>query len=629
MTRHVVIGTAGHVDHGKTTLVKALTGVDTDRWEEEKRRGITIDIGFAPLDLGDGVRASVVDVPGHEDFIRNMVAGATGVDVALLVVAADESVMPQTVEHVAILDALGVTAGVVALAKADLVEPGWLDLVTGEIRERLAGSGVRWKAVLPVSALTGTGLTELKSALRNASADPPIRRSDDLFRMPVDRAFSVAGAGTVVTGTTWSGSVRAGDEVLVLPGDHRARVRGVQVHDAPAAAAEPGRRTAIALVGVDRDAVPRGSAVVAGPGWRATDVLDVLITLLPGAGPLTQRSRVRLHLGTAEIMARVTPSAEGIPAGGAGTARLRLESPVAARWGDRGVLRSWSPITTIGGCVVADPWPADRPRRPADAAPLLGAPVERVAALVRRAGDRGVGIQDLPVRLGIAPGAVAGLVSSVGQAGVRGLESRLVAVSAVDAAREQVKEALGAFHRRSPLAPGMPLEAIRQLLGSADLADAVIADLIASARAVADGSALRLATHEPGAEALRREEVGRVGNAFREAGFEGRTLPELVPAGSAADVSSIVDYLVREGRVVRVGRDRYYDAEVLDQMVRATAQIMGESGDVGVAQLRDRLGLTRKYLIPFVEWLDAQGYTVRNGDVRRAGPRLTKSQTTL
>jgi selenocysteine-specific elongation factor len=341
VTRHVVIGTAGHVDHGKTALVRALTGVDTDRWEEEKRRGITIDLGFAPLDLGGGVAASVVDVPGHEDFVRNMVAGATGIDVALLVVAADESVMPQTVEHVAILDALGVSVGVVALAKADLVEPAWLELVAGEVRDRLAGSAVDWQATVPVSARTGAGLDDLRAALRRAAATPAVRDADDVFRMPVDRSFSVAGAGTVVTGTTWSGTVRPGDEVLVLPGEHRARVRGVQVHDVPQPAAQPGRRTALALVGIEREAVPRGVAVVAGDGWRATQVLDVEVKLLPDAPALSQRSRVRLHLGTAELLARVTPAADPIEPGAAGLARLRLEAPVAARWAPPG---GWEPI---------------------------------------------------------------------------------------------------------------------------------------------------------------------------------------------------------------------------------------------------------------------------------------------
>jgi selenocysteine-specific elongation factor len=624
-----VIGTAGHVDHGKTALVRALTGVDTDRWEEEKRRGITIDLGFAPLDLGDGIAASVVDVPGHEDFVRNMVAGATGIDLALLVVAADESVMPQTVEHVAILDALGVSTGVVAIAKVDLVEPGWLDLVSGEIKERLARSSVTWEAMVPVSVVTGVGLDALRAALRAAARAPRARVADDVFRLPVDRAFSVAGAGTVVTGTTWSGSVRPGDEVIILPGDHRARVRGVQVHDAPQPVAEPGRRTALALVGVERDAVPRGSAVVAGPGWRAALALDVLVTLLPSAAPLTQRSRVRLHLGTAEVLARVTPARDAIAPGSTGAARLRLEAPVAARWGDRAVLRSFSPATTIGGCIVADPWPARRPRRPQGLDALLAAPEMRVAAAVERAGARGVALADLPVRLGIPPTAVPALVTALAGHDVRHIGNRLLPVPAVRKARERLLDEVAAFHRRMPLAPGLPLEAARQLLDDAELADAIIADLARERALVTEGAAVRLAAHQPRVEAGLQEAVSRVGNALREAGFEGRTLPELEPAGPPAQLPGILEYLMREGQVVRVGRERYYDAGVLDRMVRITADALGEAGEVGVAQLREKLGLTRKFLIPFVEWLDAQGFTVRNGDLRRPGPRLTKGRAAL
>ncbi|MBI4419849.1 MAG: selenocysteine-specific translation elongation factor, partial [Gemmatimonadetes bacterium] len=402
MTRHVVIGTAGHVDHGKTALVKALTGTDTDRFPEEKRRGITIDIGFAALELDGGLKASIVDVPGHEDFVRNMVAGATGVDLALLVVAADEGVMPQTIEHLAILDILGVRTGVVALTKADLAEPDWLDLVAADVGERLAKTRIVWETPVPVSAVTGEGLPDLKSALARAAARAADRAADDLFRLPVDRVFSLAGAGTVVTGTVWSGSVRAGDHVTILPESGGGRVRSVEVHGERRELAEPGRRTALALAGLERATAQRGSVAVADPSWRATTAIDVVLALLPGAPRrVTQRSRIRLHLGTAEVMERVTPAYDDIPPGGEGVVRLRLESPVVARWGDRGVIRAYSPVTTIGGCVVTDPWPAPRPRRPRrDPRKWSADPVERLRAFVLDAGPGGVSVTDLPVRVG-------------------------------------------------------------------------------------------------------------------------------------------------------------------------------------------------------------------------------------
>jgi selenocysteine-specific elongation factor len=627
VSRHVVIGTAGHVDHGKTALVRALTGVETDRWEEERRRGITIDLGFAPLDLGDGRSGSVVDVPGHEDFIRNMVAGATGIDLALLVVAADESVMPQTVEHVAILDALGVTTGVVAIAKADLVEPAWLELVVGEVRERLASSAVDWRAVLPVSSVTGAGVAELAAALRAAADGLPERDAGDLFRMPVDRAFSVAGAGTVVTGTTWSGVVRTGDAVTVLPGEHQARVRGVQVHGVIRTHAQPGCRTALALAGLERHAVPRGTTIVAGDGWRTTDRLDAMLTLVPTAPPLMPRSRVRVHLGTAEVLARLTLAEPAIGPGETGMVRLRLERPLVARWGDRGVVRSYSPVTTIGGLVVADPWPAVRPRRPHGLADLMGIPSDRVAGAVRRAGDVGLPVGDLAIRLGLHPGDVASITDAMADRGIRRVGDRLVVARVVDETGDQLLRQLDDLHANDPLAPGLTLEAARGAGVDPLVVDAAIGDLVGRGTLVVEGATVRRATHQPARDAAAHPSVQAVGNAIREAGFEGRTAAELGAVVPLTEASRALEYLVRGGALVRVGRERFYDSAVLDSMVRLTADVLADHGELVPAQLRDRLGLTRKYLIPYLEWLDQQGYTVRRGDLRVAGPRLTKRST--
>jgi selenocysteine-specific elongation factor len=625
VSRHVVIGTAGHVDHGKTALVKALTGVDTDRWEEEKRRGITIDLGFAPLALGDGLAASVVDVPGHEDFVRNMVAGATGIDLALLVVAADESVMPQTVEHVAILEFLGVRTGVVALAKADLVDAAWLDLVRSDVAERLAASRVRWHAIVPVSAVTRDGLDELLEALRGAAAELPERPADDLFRLPVDRAFSVAGAGTVVTGTTWSGTARVGDEVVIWPGRLTARIRSVQVHGSPRPAAEPGRRTALALSGLQRDAVSRGSVVVAGVGWRESALLDVMLSLLPDAAPLTQRSRVRVHLGTAEVLARVTPAGERIAPGETGPVRLRLEQPVVARWGDRAVVRSYSPVTTIGGAVVADPWPPGRPRRPSGLERLSGSAEERVLAAIERSGAQGLALADLPVRLGIPPARVPAVLAGLGSGAITKVGDRLVAASEVARLREHALETLAAHHRAAPLAPGMPREALRRALGEQDLADHVLEGLALAGEVVLEGAAARLSGHVARLDGAAKAVATAVGNALRDAGFEGRTAAELAGAGEPRVVDGVLEYLVRDGSVARVGRDRYYETATLDQVVKRVAAFLREHDGIGPADLRDALGLTRKFSIPLLEWLDGQGYTVRAGDVRRRGPRLTSS----
>src|SRR5438132_150850 len=413
--RRFVIGTAGHIDHGKTALVKALTGVDTDRWEEEKRRGITIDLGFAPLPLGDHVQASVVDVPGHEGFVRNMLAGATGIDVALLVVAADEGLMPQTEEHLAIIELLGVGRGIPVITKQDLVEPEWLDLVRSEVSERLKRSRVPWEPSIATSALTGEGLDELRSALRLVANDLVERPAEDLFRLPIDRVFAVAGAGTVVTGSTWTGTVAVGDAVRLLPLEREVRVRSIEVHGQAAERAVPGRRTALALVGVDKSELARGDVAVTGAGWRATTLLDAAVELLSTARkPIGSRTRLRVHLGTAEVLARVV-QVRSIGPGERGLARFVLETPLVARGGDRFVLRSFSPVTTIGGGVVVDPFPALRPRlrqrRLAAEQPAL----ERLQVLAQEAGLAGLPADSLPTRLGVLPGQVPSLIAEAGK----------------------------------------------------------------------------------------------------------------------------------------------------------------------------------------------------------------------
>lgn len=621
MTRHVVIGTAGHVDHGKTALVRALTGVDTDRLAEEKRRGITIELGFARCAL-DGVDAGIVDVPGHEDFVRTMVAGATGIDLALLVVAADESVMPQTVEHVAILEFLGVPAGVVAVTKADLVEPAWLDLVQADVRERLGSARVAWTDVVAVSAVTGAGLPELRAALARAAAQARTRQADDLFRLPVDRVFSVAGAGTVVTGTVWSGTVRPGDEITVLPGERRARVRGIQTHGESRPAAEPGRRTALALTGLDREAARRGSMVVQGTAWRETQTVDAALTLLPTAPAVGQRSRVRVHVGTAEVLARVTPAAGAVPPGATGAVRFRLEEPVVVRWGDRLVIRAYSPPTTIGGAVVADPWPAARPRRPGDVTDLLRKPEERVVAVAVRAGRRGVPLEQLPVRLGISPADIGSTVDAAA-GGTVIVGRRLLARGIVAEITARVRGAMADYHVTRRLEPGMPVDQLRQIDPDAELVDAGLEVLVRDGAAVVEGNRARLADHRVAPSVADAAVMESIRNALRAAGFEGLTSAELGATVRANAFESVLGFLLSRGSVVRVGSDRFLDADIIQDVVRHMQQELSAGGGIGPAQMRTMLGLTRKFSIPLLEWLDGQGYTVRQGDTRVAGPRLT------
>ncbi len=619
MARHVVIGTAGHVDHGKTALVKALTGTDTDRWAEEQRRGITIDLGFAVLQLADDLTASIVDVPGHEDFVRNMVAGATGVDVALLVVAADEGVMPQTEEHLAILEFLGVGVGVAMITKCDLVAADWLELVRDDVEERLASSPIEWIEVVSGSAMTGVGLEALRAALTQAAARATARAERDLFRLPVDRVFSVAGAGTVVTGTCWSGSVVVGSEVKVLPGNGSGRVRGVEVHGSACDTALPGRRTALALAGLDRRSVGRGHAVVTGDHWHETSAVDVLVTLLPTARRLTQRSRLRFHLGTAEVMARITPAESEIQPGSQGAARLRLEAPVVCRWGDRAVLRSYSPVTTVGGCVVVDPWPPPRPRRPVALEQRAHTnPQVRLAQFVALADRRGISLAELPVRLGVLPDEVADLVAAT--PGIVRSGERLLAPDVISEARDATLRVLAEYHNKNPLAPGMPRELARRAVRDVHLADLVQRDLAEVGLVNLEGQTVRLAQHSPELAGGQREAGQRILRELQAAGKFGKTAAELGEVVPGGDVAELAEFYVRQGTAVRVGRDRYYQKEALDRLLLEILWGVSRRGTATPAQLREETGLSRKYLIPLLEWMDSNGLTVRRADERALGP---------
>lgn len=622
MTRHIVIGTAGHVDHGKTALVKALTGTDTDRWAEEKRRGITIDLGFARVDLGSDLSASIVDVPGHEDFIRNMVAGATGIDVALLVVAADEGPMPQTHEHLAILEFLDIGAGAVAVTKTDLVEREWLDLVLEDLGERLRTSPIRWEAPVPVSSPAGQGLDALRTALARAARDVQAGDPRDLFRLPVDRVFSVPGAGTVVTGTAWDGSITVGADVHILPEQIGGRVRSIEVHGETAERALPGRRTALAVAGVDRAQAPRGSVVVRSTdGWIPSRTVDVRVQMLSGARPLGQRSRVRFHLGTAEVMARITPAGDAIGPGESGVVRLRLEEPVVARWGDRGVLRSYSPVTTIGGCVVLDPRPDPRPRRPAsDPERWAPDPAIRLGYWTHQSGFRGLELRDLPVRLGIHPEAADRVVASA--KGLVTAAGRLFDRQLVIEASEMAIRALGRYHDEHPMLRGMPHRAFHEAALGGPLGGLAEAYLVEQGAIVAGDGVVWLADHRAALTGLNAQRGEALEHALIDAGPQGVEMEQVAEIASEG-AADLADYMVRQGTAVRVGQSRYYHTPALAELVRKTVERLEGGLEATPAQLREALGLSRKYLIPLLEWLDGQGVTSREGDRRRLGPQAT------
>ncbi len=613
-----VVGTAGHIDHGKTALVKALTGVDTDRWEEEKRRGITIDLGFAPLPLPGGIQASVVDVPGHEAFVKNMLAGATGIDVALLIIAADEGIMPQTEEHLAIVELLGVRRGIPVLTKRDLVDDEWLALVRTEVAERLSRSRLRWRSPIAVSALKAEGLEDLKKALVEVVEDLPDRSSDDLFRLPIDRVFALAGAGTVVTGSTWSGTVAPGTSVRLLPLDRDVRVRSIQVHSQDADHAGPGRRTALALVGVAREEIDRGHVAVTGTGWASTSTLDVSLELLATAKkPLAVRTRIRVHLGTAEVLGRVA-QVRAIAPGETSVARLLLERPLVARGGDRFVIRSFSPVTTIGGGVVLDPYPPKRPRVSERGLATGQLPPERLARFVEEAGLAGLRTGDIAVRVGVLPSDVPTTIADAGK-GILSVGDVLVARRAIAGEVDRLAAVVAAHHDQHPLDAGLSLQALRAGVD----APAPVLDLLLEhgvkkqAWELAEGGAV---VRKPGWQAALRARAGdaggRLAQRLAEARWQLPTVAELQREFSDPTVPALLAHLAREGSVERVDQERYALKPALEEFRRAVEETLRELGAATPAQFRDRLGLTRKYLIPLLEWADRRGITSRKGDTR-------------
>jgi len=611
----VILGTAGHIDHGKTTLVRALTGVDTDRLPEEKRRGITIDLGFAPLTL-DGVGTlGVVDVPGHEAFVRTMVAGATGIDLALLVIAADEGVMPQTREHLAVLSLLAVRGGVVALTKCDLVDEEWLALVEDDVRTALAGSPLATSPILRVSAVSGAGMRDLRAALAAEALRAPRQVEDDLFRLPVDRAFSVRGTGSVVTGTVWSGTLARDASLRLLPADEVVRVRGLQAHGRAVDRVGSGERAAIALQGVDIERVARGTVLVQGDAWRPSRVLRADVTLLPTApSALGPRRRVRLHLGTSDVEARLVGLSGAVEPGSSTSARIVLDAPIVARTGDRFVLREASPARTIGGGVIIDPFAPPRARPwPIEAR----TPSALLALLLREAGAPGLVVAELPVRLGVPPARVADVVASraTWRVGQRLLDATLRDALAADALR-----LVEAYHAEHPLEPGAPQQWLRSRLAAPEeVASAALAGLESNGAVVAEQGAVHLPGFSPRLSADEESLRDRLLAALDSAGHEAPTLDEMVAALGASPVSlaAVARLLARDGALVAVEPARYYRTVVVQELVGRLRAGMTSDVGYGPSELRELLGFSRKFLIPFLEYCDRAGITRRDGEGRR------------
>jgi selenocysteine-specific elongation factor len=603
--RRVILGTAGHIDHGKTALVRALTGVDTDRLPEEKRRGITIELGFAPLAL-DGVgTVGVVDVPGHEAFVRTMVAGATGIDLALIVVAADEGVMPQTREHLAILELLGVRRAIVALTKADLVDDEWLALVEEDVRTTNP-TLLRDVPIVATSVVSGRGIAELRAALSEIARTIPDRSNDDLFRLPVDRAFTIKGTGTVVTGTVWSGRLSRDENVRILPSRHSARVRGIQGHGLQLDVASAGGRTAIALAGVDVADVPRGSTIVTDRDWRPTTFARADVTLVPDLEvEVRPRTWFRFHVGTAEVGARVV--ARTIDSSRPFAARLVLDEPVVLRAGDRFVLRTSAPLNTIGGGVITDPY---APKRARPWSPGLSAR-ERFTQLLDEAGADGVDAATLPVRLGLSASEVRDL-TTVASDEVAVVGARIVARARLTALQAELLAVVTDYHADHPLEPGISTQLLRsQLRGTVEIVDAALQAEVVAQRIASSGGAIFLAVWAPKLDSDGSALSASILARLNAAGAEPPSVEEL--AGELGqDPGPVLRFLERRGDVVQVEQTRYYAADSLKLVIDRLRTAMSGGAEVGPSELREKLALSRKFLIPLLEYCDRVGYTKRN-----------------
>ena len=609
-------------------MVRALTGTDTDRWKEEKRRGLTIDIGFARLAVTDELEIGVVDVPGHEDFVKNMLAGATGIDLLLLVVAADEGPMPQTREHLAIARMLGVRDGIIALTKVDRVDREWLDLASETAAEEVRTVlGVEWP-VVEVSSTEGSGLRELTSAIVEAAANLDTRRTSDILRMPVDRSFTIRGAGTVVTGTVWSGEVSVGDTVRLLPGGATARVRGAQVHGEDRRAVAAGRRCAISLVGRETGEVARGAVVVSEPAWGSIRRFGARVRLLPFVRrEIEHGQRVRAYLGTSEAMVKVQLADRGVLVPGAEAwAVVESETPIVCRARDRFVLRFYSPVTTIGGGEVAELEPPVRwhGRTPDWEAVLDGDPADAVGAAVRLGGANGVPHRRLPLVTGLPPEDVARALTRLGDENVR-LGDRTFPMAALAAAMAGALEELSRVHEERRRERGMSLESLRASLtrdSSSDLVEEAVRRLQADGALVVEGPLARLPGHEP---TLTPDEVSGRESVLREldrSGLETPTPDQLARklGLDRALMNDFVRLLCDEGAIVAVSPDMFLSRRSLDEACAIVGTVLEKNRPATPAEFREALGTTRRYLIPLLEYLDREGVTRRTPDGRVHGP---------
>jgi selenocysteine-specific elongation factor len=619
--KNIIVGTAGHIDHGKTALVKALTGIDADRLEEEKRRGITIDIGFAHLQLTPQVRLGFVDVPGHERFVKNMLAGVGGIDLVLFVVAADESIKPQTREHFDICRLLGIRRGILVLTKADLVDKDILDLVRLEMEEFVAGSFLENAPVVAVSSTTGAGIGDLRGELERVSLEVTEKSAAGHFRLPIDRAFSAKGFGTVVTGTLISGSVKRDEEVELYPTGRKLRVRGIEVHGKAADRATAGQRTAVNVADIEPAEIARGMVLAAPGRFHVARLLDCSIDLLASAKPLKHRAPVHFHAGTAEIEAevRLLTGAGVLKPGETAYARIVLREPALLLPGDRFIIRMFSPVVTIGGGTVLDTGGV-RYRKKDNAHArldvLAGADVAAKVGLLVRESKFGMSFADLVARTGLMERDLEAVARAGQLVLLRQPQSWLADRKWFDHSKARLVESMQAFHRANPLLPGIA----RQDLRGRDLAQApgfVFEALLTEAKELAvEGEIVRLRNHKVVFKQDEEQARAAMERAFEQAGLAAPTVSEVLAKSGveSARARSLLQILLREKRLIRINEELVFHRSALESLRHLLAGRKAERFNVGA--FKDWTGISRKYAIPLLEYLDREHVTRREGDER-------------
>jgi selenocysteine-specific elongation factor len=635
--REIILGTAGHVDHGKTSLIRALTGIETDRLKEEKERGITIELGFAYLDLPCGHRIGIVDVPGHEKFIRNMVAGTGGMDLVAFVIAADEGIMPQTVEHFEICQLLGVRDGLIVLTKKDMVEPEWLDMVTEEVRDFFTGSFLATAPIIPVDSLSGEGIGEIIHLLDTKVAAIDFHEEFGPFRLPVDRVFTMKGFGTVITGTSLSGRIETGADLMFYPGGLTAKIRGIQVHGQDVDLVEAGHRTAINLQGIEKEQINRGDVAATPGSLIGSTLFDAELHYLRSAPKeLKNRTQVRVHLGTREIVGRVVLLESDTLAPGETTRiQLILQEPAAAWPGDRYVIRSYSPITTIGGGEILNVAPKkrkrtlerDREANRAHFAALAAADNEqKLLMLVEECSVKGMTADQMAARTGVFSKKLKKQLQHPVSTGallvVDSDSQRMLAAAVAETISHQMLDQLASFHRHNPLRPGLAKEELRSQLRPAvdqKVFQILLASLVRKGQIEQTGAEVKLSGHTVTLQVNEQEMEEKIGTLYREAGLAPPNLKDVLTVFSEfpeKQIRQVIDLLVAKGTLIKINESLCFHAPTIHALREAVEAFIRKEGEIDAQRFKDLTGLTRKFSIPLLEYFDKIKLTIRIDDKR-------------